>query len=57
MAENEKTTVVTTGGGAGWTVAVILLAVLIGGGLYLYSSGMLDNSKDIEVKIELPKAE
>lgn len=41
-------------GGAGWFVAILLLIVLGVGGLYLYNSGALDGSKDVNVSIDVP---
>lgn len=53
---NEKPVIVKSGSG-GWAVAFVLAIVMIAGGLYIYNTGALDGSKDIEVKIELPKIE
>ena len=42
-------------GGAGWFIAILLLIVLGVGGLYLYNSGALDGSSDVDVSIDVPE--
>lgn len=42
-------------GGAGWFIAILLLIVLGVGGLYLYNSGALDGSSDVNVSIDVPE--
>jgi len=41
-------------GGAGWFIAILLLIVLGVGGLYLYNSGALTDSNDVNVTIDVP---
>ncbi|WP_372530064.1 hypothetical protein [Oricola sp.] len=41
-------------GGAGWFIAILLLIVLGIGGLYLYNSGALTDSNDVNVTIDVP---
>lgn len=66
QVESEKETMMTTqdretkvvysysSGGAGWFVAILLLIVLGVGGLYLYNSGVLTDSNDVSVTIDVP---
>ncbi|MAS06649.1 MAG: hypothetical protein CL534_18455 [Ahrensia sp.] len=67
QVESEKETMMTTqdretkvvysysSGGAGWFIAILLLIVLGVGGLYLYNSGALDGSSDVNVSIDVPE--
>jgi len=67
QVESEKETMMTTqdretkvvysysSGGAGLFIAILLLIVLGVGGLYLYNSGALDGSSDVNVSIDVPE--
>ena len=50
------TVIETGGGGAGWFVAVVVLIVALIGGYFLFN-GSVDNGKDVNVKIQLPKVD
>jgi len=54
--QDRETKVVYThsSGGAGWFIAILLLIVLGVGGLYLYNSGALTGSNDVNVSIDVP---
>lgn len=57
MEEKKETVVVTNSGGAGWLVAVVLLVVLAGVGYYMYTGQLVTDDGDVDIKVEIPKAE
>lgn len=41
-------------GGAGWFIAILLMIVIGIGGFYLYNTGALNGSNDVNVTIDVP---
>lgn len=52
---DKNTTVVTSSSGANWLIALGLFIIIAGGAYVIWNGGLPNDSKDVEVKIELPK--
>ena len=54
---DKKITLIKTGGLTGWIIALLLVIAIAVVAGYLSSTGIFERSKDMNIQIELPKAE